>query len=146
MWQKWSCTLRKNICPPHGIFSGFIGETTYADEGTASRFFYSTKSSVKERTHNRTIDNDHPTVKNLELMKYLVKLITPKEGIVYDPFAGSGTTLVACVELEFSFVGCELEQKYVDIANERISKTNPLREFFPEKNLKKTWHSCLSLV
>ena len=123
-----------------GVFGGggFIGETTYADKGTAIRFFYSTKSSVKERTHNRTIKNDHPTVKNLELMKYLVKLISPKEGIVYDPFAGSGTTLVACIELEYSFVGCELEQKYVDIANERISKTNPLREFFPEKNLKKT--------
>ena len=46
-------------------------------------FFYSTKSSVKERTHNRTIENNHPTVKNMELMKYLIKLITPKDGIVY---------------------------------------------------------------
>ena len=74
---------------------------------------------------------NHPTEKPVELIKELLE--NSKGDIVYDPFAGSGTTLVACVELEFSFVGCELEQKYVDIANERISKTNPLREFFSEK-------------
>ena len=105
-----------------GVFGGggYIGHTTYADSGTASRFFYSTKSSVKERTHNKTIKNDHPTVKNLELMKYLVKLITPKSGIVYDPFVGSGTTLLAAKELGFNFIGCELDKHYVDITNQRL--------------------------
>ena len=105
-----------------GVFGGggYIGHTTYADKGTASRFFYSVKSSVKERTHNRTIENDHPTVKNLELMKYLVKLVTPKGGIVYDPFSGSGTTLLAAKELGFNFIGSELDRHYVDITEQRL--------------------------
>ena len=106
-----------------GVFGGggFMGDTTYADEGTASRFFYSTKSSVKERTHDKTIDNDHPTVKNLELMKYLVKLVTPKDGIVYDPFTGSGTTVLAAKFLNYNFIGVELDEKYVEISKKRLA-------------------------
>jgi len=112
-----------------GVFGGggYIGETTYCDSGTASRFFYSAKSSVKERTHNRTIKNDHPTVKNLELMKYLIKLITPKEGTVFDPFAGSGTTLIAAKELGFNSVGVEYSDEYCNIIKSRIEAiTSPL--------------------
>jgi DNA modification methylase len=114
-----------------GVFGGgrFLGNTTYADSGTASRFFYNVKASVKEKTHNRTIENSHPTVKPIEVMKYIIKMITPKDGIVYDPFTGSGTTLVACKQLGYPFVGCELDQKYVDIANNRIEEINPLMKF-----------------
>jgi site-specific DNA-methyltransferase (adenine-specific) len=106
-----------------GVFGGggFMGDTTYADDGTASRFFYSTKSSVKERTHDRTIDNNHPTVKNLELMKYLIKLVTPKDCIVYDPFAGSGTTLLAAKFLNYDFIGVELDENYVEISKKRLA-------------------------
>ena len=115
-----------------GVFGGgrFLGNTTYADKGTASRFFYNVKASVKEKTHDRTIENNHPTVKPIDVMKYIIKMITPKDGIVFDPFAGSGTTLVACKELGYSFVGCEIEQKYIDIVNKRLSKINPLDVFF----------------
>ena len=114
-----------------GVFGGggYIGETTYCDEGTASRFFYSTKSSVKERTHNRTIENDHPTVKNLELMKYLIKLITPTGGTVFDPFAGSGTTLIAAKDIGFDSVGVEMSEEYCEIIRNRISQvTSPLEQ------------------
>ena len=114
-----------------GVFGGggYIGETTYCDEGTASRFFYSTKSSVKERTHNRTIENDHPTVKNLELMKYLIKLITPTGGTVFDPFAGSGTTLIAAKDAGFNSVGVEMSEEYCEIIRNRISQvTSPLEQ------------------
>ena len=62
-------------------------------------------------------------------MKYLIKMITPADGVLYDPFTGSGTTLVAAKELGYSFVGCEMEQKYVKIANERLSTINNLQEF-----------------
>jgi site-specific DNA-methyltransferase (adenine-specific) len=116
-----------------GVFGGggYIGETTYCDTGTASRFFYSTKSSIKERTHNRTIKNDHPTVKNLELMKYLIKLVTPPKGTVFDPFAGSGTTLVAAKELGYNSVGVELSSDYCKIIQDRLnSTTSPIDSFF----------------
>ena len=114
-----------------GVFGGggFIGDTTYCDEGTASRFFYSVKSSVKERTHNRTIDNNHPTVKNMELMKYLIRLVTPKGGTVYDPFAGSGTTLIAAKDLEVNSIGVELSEEYCKIIQDRINAvTSPLEQ------------------
>ena len=84
---------------------------------------------MKERTHNRTIDNNHPTVKNMELMKYLIKLITPKGGTVYDPFAGSGTTLIASKELGFDSIGVELSKDYCKIIQDRIDAvTSPLEQ------------------
>lgn len=64
--------------------------------------------------------NNHPTVKPIELMKYLIKLITPPGGTVLDPFNGSGSTGCAAVELGHPYIGCELDAKYVDIAKQRI--------------------------
>lgn len=64
--------------------------------------------------------NNHPTVKPIELMKYLIKLITPPGGTVLDPFNGSGTTGMAATELGFDYIGCELDPKYVEISIKRI--------------------------
>jgi site-specific DNA-methyltransferase (adenine-specific) len=64
--------------------------------------------------------NNHPTVKPVELMKYLIKLITPPGGVVLDPFNGSGSTGMAAVELGHEYIGCELDPAYVDIATKRI--------------------------
>jgi len=68
--------------------------------------------------------NNHPTVKPIELMKYLIKLITPPGGIVLDPFNGSGSTGCAAVELGFEYIGCELDPAYVEIAKKRIEAWN----------------------
>ena len=70
------------------------------------------------RTGN--VGNNHPTVKPIELMKYLIKLITPPGGTVLDPFNGSGTTGMAATELGFDYIGCELDPKYVEISLKRI--------------------------
>lgn len=99
----------------------------YADSGGASRFFYCAKASKSER--NRGLDgkgvakqsNFHPTVKPVKLMQYLVRLVTPPNGKVLDPFCGSGTTGIACKLEDFDFVGIEQEPEYVDIANARIN-------------------------
>ena len=64
--------------------------------------------------------NNHPTVKPIELMKYLIKLITPPGGIVLDPFNGSGSTGCAAEELGFEYIGCELDPAYVEITKKRI--------------------------
>jgi DNA modification methylase len=64
--------------------------------------------------------NNHPTVKPIELMKYLIKLITPPGGTVLDPFNGSGSTGCAAVELGMTYIGCELDADYVEIARRRI--------------------------
>lgn len=64
--------------------------------------------------------NNHPTVKPLNLMKYLVKLITPPNGLVLDPFNGSGSTGCAAVQEGFQYLGIEREPEYVEISNKRI--------------------------
>ena len=69
--------------------------------------------------------NNHPTVKPVKLMQYLVRLVTPKGGTVLDPFTGSGTTGIACKLEGFEFIGIEREQEYVDIAQARIDAWEP---------------------
>jgi len=103
-------------------YFGDNGKTFRNDKGGASRFFYCAKSSKSERDlgcENKK-RNNHPTVKPLKLMEYLIKLVTPKGGIVLDPFIGSGTTAIACLKLNKSFVGIEREDEYIQIANARI--------------------------
>jgi len=71
---------------------------------------------------NKTIEtkNNHPTVKAIKLMKYLINMVTPPNGTVLDPFMGSGSTGVAAKELGFEFVGIEQEKEYCDIAKARL--------------------------
>jgi DNA modification methylase len=91
----------------------------FDDMGGASRFFYCAKASKKEKTLNKTIENKHPTVKSLKLMKYLINLVTPPGGVVLDPFMGSGTTGQAALEGNFGFVGVELEEASFEISKAR---------------------------
>ena len=121
----------------------------YGDSGSASRFFYAAKASASERNwglcnfeektvgslgdgdrdgilddvsskFRTTKKNIHPTVKPLDLMRYLVRLVTPKGGVCLDPFLGSGTTAVACKAEKFDYIGIELIPEYAEIAEARI--------------------------
>ncbi len=76
------------------------------------------KEMESENTHN-----NHPTVKPVALMEYLIKMITPKGGTVLDPFMGSGTTGIACKKNGFDFIGIEKEEDYMKIAEARINNT-----------------------
>jgi len=126
----------------------FESERGHNDSGGASRFFYCAKSSKSERNkgcdelderqqdesrkvgnpgednpRNRGVHqrkNFHPTIKPISLMQYLVKLVTPKGGVVLDPFIGSGTTGIACYEECFNFIGFEKSEEYYDICLARI--------------------------
>lgn len=118
----------------------------YDNGGGASRFFYCAKTSKSERnaglegmpevdfsggggTNHAKADaygsrksgiNHHPTVKPIKLMEYLIKLVTPPQGTVLDPFMGSGSTGVACKNLGFDFIGIEMNEEYMEIAKKRI--------------------------
>ena len=119
------------------------------DSGGASRFFYCAKTSKSERElgledqESKTVKdgrkakadnprlrgeterkNTHPTVKPISLMSWLVRLVTPQGGTVLDPFTGSGSTGCATVQEGFNFVGCELEEEYVNIAKLRIGASD----------------------
>jgi site-specific DNA-methyltransferase (adenine-specific) len=88
------------------------------DFGGASRFFYCAKASSSERSEL----NNHPTVKPLKLMEYLIKLVMPpKDGLLLDPFAGSGTPILAAQRLGFNAIGIEKSSDYCAIAEQRIT-------------------------
>ena len=72
------------------------------------------------KMESKKTQNNHPTVKPVKLMEYLVRLVTPKGGTVLDPFMGSGTTGIACKKEEFNFIGMEKEEEYCKIAETRI--------------------------
>lgn len=93
----------------------------YGDKGSAARFFYCAKASKNER--NEGLDNKkniHPTVKPIALIRYLIRLITPKGGLVLDPFIGSGTTGIAALLEGMLYIGVEKEPEYTKIAEKRI--------------------------
>ena len=102
-------------------------QNSFNDEGSASRYFYCPKVSKNER--NNADKNTHPTVKPVELMAYLCKLVTPKGGTVLDPFMGSGSTGMAAKDEGFNFIGIEKEKEYFEISESRIKVTAPLMEF-----------------
>ena len=89
------------------------------DEGRASRFFYVPKAHKKERD-----GSTHPTIKPVELIKYLVRLVTPKDGTVLDPFAGTGTTGEAAIQESVSCYLIEKEKEYIKDIEKRLSKYN----------------------
>lgn len=86
--------------------------------GSAARFFYCSKADSGERGHG----NHHPTVKPVDLMRYLIRLVTPPGGIVFDPFIGSGTTAVAAIREGVAWIGCEIDPDYVTIARRRTAQ------------------------
>lgn len=97
---------------------------TYGDSGGASRFFpvfrWQAKAPTSERPDVGGVQ--HPTVKPLALMQWLVRLVTPPGGTVLEPFAGSGTTLEACIREGFNVIGIEREADYLPLIMSRIRK------------------------
>ncbi len=113
----------------HKSYHGFNSrpeQKIVGEKGGASRFFYCAKASKKDRNEGLEVvsekqaQNIHPTVKSTKLMEYLIRLITPPQGTVLDPFMGSGSTGKAAINLDFSFIGIEKEEQYFEIACARI--------------------------
>lgn len=99
---------------------GYTTMETYGDTGGASRFFYVAKADASERV--RVNGTAHPTVKPLDLMRWLVRLVTPPGGTVLEPFAGSGTTVEACILEGFQCVAIEREADYLPLIVQRINR------------------------
>ena len=130
-----------------GLKGKFITGSHLGDSGSAARFFYCAKASKSERNAglgelpkqeqqgsykfrtDGSLDgketepkaNIHPTVKPIALMRYLVKLVTPPNGTVLDPFLGSGTTAVAAILEGFNWMGCEMTEDYWPIIEARVT-------------------------
>ena len=119
---KMKAGQQRNQSKGKGGYHGDFPETatangTYGDSGGASRFFYCAKANKSERGPG----NDHPTVKPLDLMKYLLTLVsTPNGGVILDPFAGSGTTALAAQQLGRRCICVELDKHNCDITVARL--------------------------
>jgi len=96
---------------------GDVGRTSvdYRDNGTASRFFFSGKATADDR-----VGSKHPTVKPTALMRWLVTMVTPPGGTVLDPFAGTGSTLLAADQLGFDAIGIEADATYAEDARRKF--------------------------
>lgn len=108
-----------------GAFAGTAGRESYGDSGGASRFFpifrYEAKAASAERPRGED-GTAHPTVKPVDLMAWLVRLVTPPGGLVLDPFAGSGTTAEACIVEGFHCVLVEKDPAYAELIRTRLRK------------------------
>lgn len=125
------------------------------EQSDASRFFYVAKASKRDRNEGlegleakaagslnmrtdahsvangmetKPAQNFHPTVKPTSLMEYLIKLVTPPNGLVLDPFTGSGSTGKAALLNGFRFVGCELTEDYIPIIEGRLNHAESVAE------------------
>jgi DNA modification methylase len=127
-------------CPVRGL----DGQTMARGPERASRFVYCAKASRRERdagcqhlpardldlfpnarrdphVPRRRVRNAHPTVKPIELMRWLIRLAAPQDGLVLDPFCGSGTTGIAAVLEHRRFLGIELDPNHANVARARIT-------------------------
>ena len=110
----------------HGNFGVVPQSPGYADSGGASRFFYTAKAPKSERPNVDGVQ--HPTVKPLAIMRWLIRLVTPPGGTVLDPFAGSGTTIEAALIEGFDPVGIEMETDYLPLIQHRIDRIKQPKE------------------
>jgi DNA modification methylase len=120
-----------------GLFAGGKSNVEFSDEGSYSKYFdldrWTEINGIKKDTFPFIIcpkaqpkekkANTHPTIKPLKLMSYLITLGSRPNDVVLDPFAGSGTTLVAAKNLNRNYIGCELSKEYCDITNARLGET-----------------------
>lgn len=146
----WTKTKTTGFGEFGGGSSEYFGPGEKDGKGSAARFFYCAKASKRDRNEglegfeakrasgygydiglgnagegmfkdrNPIKQNHHPTVKPTDLMRYLCRLVTPPNGIVLDPFMGSGSTGKAAIYEDFKFIGIELTEEYLPIAKARI--------------------------
>ena len=126
---KDGVTVNRNLDPeaekPQTVYgggwkNGGRPDHGYGGSGGASRFFYNAKAPKRERPNVDGVQ--HPTVKPLAIMRWLIRLTTPPGGTVLDPFAGSGTTIEAALIEGFNPVGIEMEADYLPLIQHRIDR------------------------
>lgn len=103
---------------------------SYAPKYELILFGHKGRSLFRDKRISDVIDFDkipskklkHPTEKPLGLLKIFIEKSSDKENVILDPFIGSGTTAVACKRLNRNFIGFEISQNYVDVANKRLAE------------------------
>jgi site-specific DNA-methyltransferase (adenine-specific) len=113
------CWHKNNVTPSRWYMKN-AEFTLFLRKGKAKRINNVGSKMIHE--FNNIIGNKtHPTEKPVELMKFYIENSSSKDDIVFDPFMGTGSTLVAAKELDRKWIGCEIDEEYFNIANERLS-------------------------
>ena len=129
-WARYYYCPKTSKAEKNKGLEGFATKQTQGGGGGIGDYKNDVNSaSGKYGSEKAPSKNTHPTVKPIELMKYLCRLITPKGGTVLDPFMGSGSTGIAAKDEGFDFIGIEKEKEYFEIAERRVSVASPLEEF-----------------
>lgn len=132
-WQPkiWDCV---EDCPVAELDRQSAATKLAPTPSPTSRFFYVAKASSVERSQGlpKGQRNTHPTVKPLQLMRYLCRLITPPGGLILDPFAGSGTTLVAAKAEGFQAIGIEQDSQWLSVIAARCQAVQHQPSLFGE--------------
>jgi len=128
----WKNTSIEGVKPSGNAIKGRFPANCITTEPDAffSKYFNVTPPELCKKALNKDRNSDwrgeeigatnrHPTVKPTGLMAWLVRLVTPPGGVVLDPFAGSGSTLVAARREGFGFIGCEITDEYIPIIEAR---------------------------
>ena len=120
-WGKDSAKSQKGKTSMFNIGSN-VPNTLFKDGIGASRFFYCAKASSKEKDLGMGGGerNKHPTVKPIKLFEWLIKLVTKEGQVIFDPFLGTGTTMIAANNINRICVGVEKEKEYCKIAKKRV--------------------------
>lgn len=146
----WNTTKGARHFNNDGEPTGYATSKQDSSTGSAARFFYCAKANKKDRnegldkfplikggsmngaetrpdrpTNHPIRANHHPTVKPTDLMRYLCRLVTPPNGVILDPFTGSGSTGKAALLEGFNFIGIEQSEEYAAIAKARIEHVAP---------------------
>jgi len=116
-WEGWGTALKPAYEPI--ALARKKGDKVDPDLSKGSRFFYCPKAKRSERNIGCE-NNEHPTVKPIELISYLVRLITPQDGKVLDPFVGSGSTVISAVLENREGLGIELDEESYSLASKRV--------------------------
>ena len=120
VWDKEHFGMGQNYRNQHELI-------LYAEKGDTKFPTHSTSNVL--RCKRKTAEN-HPTEKPVELIEMIIRASTLPEDIIFDPFMGSGTTGVACMNLGRKFIGCEIEPRYFDIACRRIEDAQRQAQMF----------------
>jgi DNA modification methylase len=115
-WEGWGTALKPAWEPVLVYSKGLPGFYRHP----VVPFYYTAKASKGETTLDGAVENNHPTRKPLDLMRWIVRLAAPKGSFILDPYMGSGTTMVACLEELMDCRGIELSPEYMAIAEKRV--------------------------
>jgi DNA modification methylase len=114
VWNKNGAGLGTGFRPQHELIMHFV-------KGTGV-FHALTGTNVVTTARVRSDDKDHPTEKPVALIEQLIRVVSPHDGLIVDPFAGSGTTLVAARNLGRRYIGSDLSEEYCEVTRRRLAE------------------------